>query len=294
MYQQLGILLLLKVFLCNAWNGIIINTIAELGGTFLIQPNQVPHVTSVNFDLPNYWQGCAVTLPDGNVYFVGGSDGSGDATTIVTRFSPSTNTSTAAAPMNSARHFHAATVVDNTIIVCGGSNSGNTIGTTSCEQSSIGVTSWTNIASLPTATRMHAMVTLNGNAYVMGGWDNPTLVYMYNGTTWITKAPLSPGRYAHQALALDIDHALICGGYTPSDPNNTCVVYTASTDQYSTAPDMTMTRVYFSLVISESMVECVVDRINNSLQTIFTQSTVEIALGLKQLKYTIQHLVEPY
>jgi hypothetical protein len=259
MYQQLGILLLLKVFLCNAWNGIIMDT---LTGTFLIRPNQVPHVTSVNYGLPNNYQGAAVTLPDGNVYFLGGSSTSaGAATKTVTRFDPITNTTTTVTSMNVAHRTHAATVVNNTIIVCGGSNTGNTAGTTSCEQSSVGVTSWTNIASLPTTTRYHAMVTLNGNAYVMGGVDYPTKVYMYNGTAWITKTSLpSSGRNAHQALALDIDRALICGGGVPTSITDTCTIYTASTDLHSSAPAMVKTRVYLSLVMSESMIECIVNR----------------------------------
>jgi N-acetylneuraminic acid mutarotase len=257
MNQQLGfIFVLLKCLLCNAGNGIIMDTTT---GTFLIRPNEVPHVMSVNFGLPNYFRGAAVTLPDGNAYFLGGSSNSSLVpTTRVTRFDPSTNTSTAAAPMNVACMGHAATVVNNTIIVCGGYN--NVTGTIFCEQSSIGVTSWTNITSLPTPAFVHVMVTLNGNAYVMGGWDNSTKVYMYNGATWITKASLSPGRYAHQALALDINRALICGGVVSGSYDATCVIYTASTDMYSSTLAMAKTRSYFSLVMSESMVECVVDR----------------------------------
>jgi hypothetical protein len=261
MNQQLGfIFVFLKCLLCNAWNGIILDTTTALGGTFLIRPNQVPHVTSVNVGLPNNRLGVAVTLLDGNAYFVGGCNISSTPSSRVTRFDPSTNTSTTAAPMNSARREHAATVVNNTIIVCGGTNPAASASIEFCEQSSVGVTSWTNIISLPTITRLHAMVTLNGNAYVIGGYDNPTLVYMYNGTAWITKAPLSPGRYGHQALVLDINHALICGGYTPSAPNNTCVIYTASTDQYSYAPAMVKSRYLFSFVMSEGMVKCVVNR----------------------------------
>jgi N-acetylneuraminic acid mutarotase len=215
---------------------------------------------SVNFGLPNYYSGCAVTLPDDNVYFLGGTNSSNVATTRVTRFNPSTNTSTVAAPMSIPRRLHAATVVNNTIIVCGGWDAAD-VTTALCAQSSIGVTSWTNIASLPTLAHKHAMVTLNGNAYVMGGEDNPTLVYMYNGTTWITKAPLSPGRYGHRALALDNNRALICGGNNPAGTTlSTCVIYTASTDAYSSASAMAKTRYTFSLVMAESMVECVVDR----------------------------------
>src|SRR3569832_1451009 len=77
---------------CHAWNGIIVNTEVANGGTQLIQPNQVPHVVSVSFGLPDYPQGEAVTLPDGCVYFLGGN--AGGAKNNVTRFNQATNTST--------------------------------------------------------------------------------------------------------------------------------------------------------------------------------------------------------
>ena len=131
------------------------------------------------------------------------------------------------------------------------------VAASSCEQSNIGVTSWTPITSLPIALHLLAMVTLLGKAYVIGGtYDNTnaqTSVSMYDGVSvWVAKAPLSPGRYAHAALALDDDRALLCGGETPTVVN-TCVIYTASTNTWTTALAMTQVRGAFNLVMSEGM-----------------------------------------
>ena len=127
----------------------------------------------------------------------------------------------------------------------------------SCEQSNVGVTSWTAIQLLPTALVNLAMVTLLGKAYVIGGANSgnvaQTSVYMYSGTSWVAKATMSSGRRGHAALALDNDRALVCGGSAPSTPANSCAIYTASTDTWTTAPAMAQARKYLSLVISEGM-----------------------------------------
>ena len=124
----------------------------------------------------------------------------------------------------------------------------------SCEQSDIGVTSWTNIASLPIALQFLAMVTLLGNAYVIGGQEDPTSVRMYDGVSiWTTKAAMSPGRWGHAALALDDNRALVCGGEAPLSVVNTCVIYTASTNTWTTAPAMAQARCGSNLVMSEGM-----------------------------------------
>ena len=98
------------------------------------------------------------------------------------------------------------------------------------------------------------MATLLGKAYAIGGLGSNTFVRMYDGVSvWVAKAAMSPGRCAHTALALDNDRALVCGGYAPSAVVNTCVIYTASTDTWTTAPAMAQVRNYFNLVMSEGM-----------------------------------------
>jgi hypothetical protein len=115
------IVIILRWVLCRAsWNGIVSDNNAAGGNTQLILPNDVPHtVGNVSFGLPHYSTAVAVRHPDGNVYFIGGHTGS-TWSAAVTKFNPDTNTSSAAASLNTPRDSHAATVVGNTIIVCGG------------------------------------------------------------------------------------------------------------------------------------------------------------------------------
>jgi hypothetical protein len=115
------IVIILRWVLCRAsWNGIVIDNDAAYGNTQLIIPNDVPHtVGNVDFGLPHYTAAVAVRHPDGNAYFMGGLTGS-TYITAVTKLNPDTNTSSAAASMNTPRCGHAATVVGNQIIVCGG------------------------------------------------------------------------------------------------------------------------------------------------------------------------------
>jgi hypothetical protein len=106
---------------CNStWNGILLDS--TIGYTQLVFPNQEPHVVSINetFELPNLMYASAVARPDGNVYFMGGMNIDGTFSQQVTRFNPYTNTTTNASSMNTERAFFGATVVGNTIIVCGG------------------------------------------------------------------------------------------------------------------------------------------------------------------------------
>ena len=115
------IVIILRWVLCRAWNGIVIDNNAAGGNTQLIRPNDVPHtVGNDNFGLPHYTAAVAVRHPDGNAYFTGGYNGGSVSFAAVKKLNPDTNTSSAAASMNTPRRYHAATVVGNTIIVCGG------------------------------------------------------------------------------------------------------------------------------------------------------------------------------
>ena len=114
------IVIILQWVLCRAWNGIVIDSYSG-ATTHLILPNDVPHtVGNVNYGLFHYNGAIAVRHPDGNAYFTGGAATGSVYMTAVTKFNPDTNTSSAAASMNIPRYGHAATVVGNTIIVCGG------------------------------------------------------------------------------------------------------------------------------------------------------------------------------
>ncbi len=116
------IVIILQWVLCRAtsWNGIVIDSDSADGNTQLLFLNTVPHtVGNVSFGLPHYQWAIAVLHPDGNAYFTGGWTG-GVYFTTVKRFNPNTNTSSAAASLNTKRSNHGATIINNTIIVCGG------------------------------------------------------------------------------------------------------------------------------------------------------------------------------
>jgi hypothetical protein len=112
------IVLTLGCVACNVWNGIILDS--DVGNTELIFPNSVPNVLgNVNIALPHVSNGLAVSHPDGNIYFLGGYNSTFFFTHVI-RFNPVTNTTTLAAPMTYGRSLSAATILGNTIIVCGG------------------------------------------------------------------------------------------------------------------------------------------------------------------------------
>jgi hypothetical protein len=172
------------------------------------------------------------------------------------RFNPATNTTSTAQALQTVRVNHGATVVNNTIIVCGGFDGSNYL--TSCEQSNADVTVWTYITALSVAVAYYAMVTLNGSAYVIGGYSATTntvaTVYMWNGVNaWVTKSSLPEPRDSHNAVVLNGDTALVCGGEVGGLTSSTCRVYTASTNTWTTASTMAQPRRYFGLVMSDGM-----------------------------------------
>ena len=133
-----------------------------------------------------------------------------------------------------------------------------------CERSAADVNGiWTNILVLPSpGARYTSMVTLNEMAYIMGGHTGSTLhakVWMHDGGTpgaWTNKLAIpGGGRYGHSVLALDNDRALLCGGTNSAGTTvNTCYIYTASTDSWTTTiPSMAHNRYTFGLIMSESM-----------------------------------------
>jgi hypothetical protein len=114
------IVIILRWVLCRAWNGILRDSDTAGGSTELILPNSAT-VENVNFGLNsgNYKYAVAVKHPDGNAYFMGGFDTT-TYSAAVKKLNPDTNASSPATSMSTPRSKHAATVVGNQIIVCGG------------------------------------------------------------------------------------------------------------------------------------------------------------------------------
>ncbi len=246
------VLLIFSTTGLHAWSGILLDG-SGVGGTQLYIPS-TPAVNkpNVKFGLPHYLAPAAVML-NGKAYFIGGRTGD-TGLNSVTVFDPSTNKSKSAARLIEGRSNHAATVVNNTIIVCGGS-----VNLSSCEQYTPATNKWHMIASLPLSAFEVALVTLNNQVYSFGGdclSPEPRPVYMFDGHNWLNKTSLPGGSICdHAALALDTNRALICGGlafvdnwsqYVPD-----CQIYSASTDSWEGMAPMAEVRSGHSMVMFE-------------------------------------------
>src|SRR3569832_892608 len=113
------LLFVFQIYTCNAWSGIVID--GESGTQLYSSGNSSNNIQDVDFGLTYLW-GQAAVMFNGDGYYIGGQLENFKITNAVTVFNPSTNTSTTSVPLSAARRYHAATVVDDTIIVCGGWN----------------------------------------------------------------------------------------------------------------------------------------------------------------------------
>jgi hypothetical protein len=183
------------------------------GGTQLYVPGHPPvNTPNVDFGLSHLPYQTAVML-NGNAYFIGG--GYPSPTNAVTIFDPTTNKSTSGTPMNVARYYHAATVVGDTIIVCGGySNSSAHL--SSCEQYTPSTQQWNMIPRLSAQIALFVMATLNNRAYTFGNYlvscsSSPPPVFMFDGQSWVSRSSIvGLPSYGHAGIAIDTDRALIC------------------------------------------------------------------------------------
>jgi N-acetylneuraminic acid mutarotase len=245
---------LLSTNSAESWSGIV--TDGWFGGnTQLYVPGNPPiNTPNVDFGLSHLNRQAAVML-NGRAYFIGGCCSRTNAVTI---FNPSTNTSTNGVPLNVARDGHMATVVGDTIIVCGGFNSGYLA---LCEQYNPTTQKWNMITSLPTPSAFFTMATLNNHAYTFGGSETrcgsaPT-VYMFDGQNWVSRASFVGLPYwSNAGVVLDADRALICGGFPYrgglcNTSVSDCHIYSASSDSWTQAAPMAQIRCYHSMVMFE-------------------------------------------
>ncbi len=246
------LLILLSTHRIDAWSGILLDGLR--GNTQLFVPRHPPvSYSNINFGL-SHLDGQAAVMLNGNAYFTAGY--SGAYTNAVTIFNPSTNSSTHGTSMNNVRAFHAATVVGDTIIVCGGNN--GTVVLSSCEQYSSTTQNWSMIASLPQTTTNFAMATLNNRAYTFGGSGDCASppVYMFDGQKWVPRSStVGVSSFGHAGVALDADRALICGGWAykggECPPVSDCSIYEASSNSWTKAASMAKVRCSHSMVMFE-------------------------------------------
>jgi hypothetical protein len=254
--------ILLFLFSTNAiaaWSGILMD--GRNGHTQLYIPGNPPANTpNVNFGL-SHLEGQAAVMLNENGYFTGGQFLENDTiTNLVTIFNLSTNTSTTGTPLNAPRSGHAATVVSDTIIVCGGYYNYPTA-LSSCEQYNSTTQKWNMITSLPTPSATFVMATLNNRAYTFGTSYGGACgvvpsVYMFDGQNWEPRSSIAGLPYSdHAGVALDTDRALICGGEAYKEgwcqPVSDCFIYSASSNSWTHAASMTQNRCLHSMVMFE-------------------------------------------
>jgi N-acetylneuraminic acid mutarotase len=244
----------LTVKLSIAMNTILLD--GQMGKTQIYTPGAQSNPMTPNFGLPNLYGSVAVMF-NGLAYFIGGEIIS--FFDKVTVFDPSTNTTSIGSTLKHARAYHKATIVNDTIIVCGGVNDTSIL--SSCEQFNETTQEWYEIASLPKPITYFAMATLNNHAYVYGGYiantgdrcGDTAHVYMYNGSTWKTLNAMLNSLRQHVALVLDNNRALICGGISSKDgtchTTSDCYLYTASNDSWQIMPNMAQNRSQHSMLL---------------------------------------------
>jgi hypothetical protein len=245
------LLIVVQIYSCDAWSGILMN--GRSGKTQLYVPGNPPiNIPNVNYGL-SHFRGQAAVMLNGSAYFIGG-----EYTNAVTILNPSTSTNTTGTPLNIARRHHAATVVGDTIIVCGGFHRSTAL--SSCEQYNSSTQKWNMITSLPTPSSLFVMVTLNNRAYTFGGssrCDSAPSVYMFDGQNWEPTSSIAGLPYSeHAGVALDADRALICGGFAYKVGScqygvSDCFIYSASSDSWTQAASMAQIQYWHSMVMFE-------------------------------------------
>lgn len=111
------------------------------------------------------------------------------------------------------------------LLVCGGytpmnDNNRNNYYQSTCATYTIKTNTWSQFSSLPVAIRNFCLLTIQGRAYVFGGWndDNDIVNTVYSFWTdvgWLTPSHMPTRLYDHQGVALDNGASvLLCGGLT--------------------------------------------------------------------------------
>lgn len=227
-------------------------------------------------------------------YFIGGLDKA--YSTTVDAYCQQTN-SWSSTTLNYARIWHAATVVNDTIIVCGGINGTQLNGMSSCEQFDPSTQIWNIIASLPVPIYYHSMTTLNGRAYLFAGtnttnWcQNNSAVYMFNGSMWTALNAMPVALREHASVAIDEERALICGGFECQSPGSgsgsgsvtkDCFTYNATSDHWMKVESMHKQRRDHSMVVYKGMKHVYISSNLHHLQVTSTYLEVERVIFVSQ------------
>jgi N-acetylneuraminic acid mutarotase len=201
-------------------------------------------------DMPTARNALCVSVVDGRIYAIGGSDGIATPLGTVEEYNPATDTWTRKADMPTARYALSTSAVNGKIYAIGGSKGGNQALST-VEQYDPVTDIWTKKTDMPTA-RIHVSTSVvDGKIYAIGGVTGTSAsasrsVEQYDPATdtWTRKADMpSAGCTLSTSVANGKIYAM--GGSSPMPalaPLSTVQEYNPVTDTWTNKADMPTAR----------------------------------------------------
>ena len=191
----------------------------EIYDPSLDRPGGSPWTTGPR--LPRPLCGYALAAVEGKLYLFGGWDGQGyRAETLV--YSPGSATWQAATPMPAGRAYMGAAIVDENVVIVGGSN-GTPLATNEIyepSQDHAGGSPWRAVASLPEPRVGPGVATVGQRVYVVGGGASlPLARYDLTDNAWATEATPFIGDWQNLGMAAVHPKLYAMGGKGPLNVN---------------------------------------------------------------------------
>ncbi|MFN8472059.1 MAG: LuxR C-terminal-related transcriptional regulator [Anaerolineae bacterium] len=171
--------------------------------------------------LPRPLCGYALAAVEGKLYLFGGWDGQGyRSETLV--YTPGSAAWQAAAPMPTPRAYMGAALIDETVVIVGGSN-GTSLATTEVydpSQDHAGGTPWRSMAPLPEPRVGPGVASIGQRVYVVGGGNNLGLArFDLADNAWATEAIPYTGEWQDLGMAAVHPKLYAMGGKGPLNVN---------------------------------------------------------------------------
>jgi N-acetylneuraminic acid mutarotase len=185
-----------------------------------------------------------VVFLDGQIYFVGGFNGS--AKNTAERYDPTNNTWETIASLSLERWGVASAVLNGNLYAIGGKNSSSI--SSSVETYRITSNGWVNGPSLPTPVRHSTAITVNEKIYLIGGINasgqniNQVLCFDPSTNQWSAKANMPTARHAKKLVWFE-NRIWPIGGYT-STSSNKVESYDPTTNSWQAEASLTTARQY--------------------------------------------------